>query len=63
MTHSELAIQISASKTKYYRELMRFQNSRFYMKIEKALELFYLRKILKLFDLDLFVLVFKRAER
>jgi hypothetical protein len=32
------------------------------MKIEKPLELFYFRKILKLFELDLFVLVFKRAE-
>ncbi len=65
MTHSELAVRISASKSKYYRELMRFQNSllsRFYMKIEKPLELFYFRKILKLFELDLFVLVFKRAE-
>jgi hypothetical protein len=40
MTHCELAVQISASKSKYYRELMRFENSlfsRFYMKIEKAL--------------------------
>ncbi len=66
MTHCELAVQISASKSKYYRELMRFQNSlfsRFYMKIEKALELFYFRKIFKLFELDLFVLVYKRVER
>jgi hypothetical protein len=37
--------------------------SRFYMKIEKALELFYFRKIMKFFDLDLCVLVFKRAPR
>jgi hypothetical protein len=33
------------------------------MKIEKALELFYFRKIFKLFELDLSDLVFKRAER
>jgi hypothetical protein len=33
------------------------------MKIKKALELFYFRKILKLFELDLFDLVFKRAPR
>jgi hypothetical protein len=32
------------------------------MKIEKALELFYFRKIFKLFEVDLFVWVFKRAE-
>jgi hypothetical protein len=32
------------------------------MKIEKAKELFYFQKKLKLFDLDLFVRVFKRAE-
>jgi hypothetical protein len=66
MTHCELAVQISASKSKYYRELMRFQNSmfsRFYMKIEKALELFYFRKIFKFFGLDLFDLAFKRAPR
>ncbi len=37
--------------------------SRFYMKIKKALELFYFRKILKFFDVDLSVLVFKRVER
>jgi hypothetical protein len=33
------------------------------MKIEKALELFYFRKIFKLFEQDLFVLTFKRALR
>ncbi len=33
------------------------------MKIEKALELFYFRKILKIFELDLCVLTFKRAPR
>ncbi len=45
---------------------MRFQNSmfsRFYMKIEKALELFYFRNILKFFGMDLFILTFKRAPR
>ncbi len=42
MTHFELAVQISVSKSKYYREFMRFKDSlfpRFCMKIEKALEL------------------------
>jgi hypothetical protein len=66
MTHCKLAVQISASKSKYYRELMRFKVLvfwRFYMKIEKALELFYFRKIFKLFELDLFDLVYKRVER
>jgi hypothetical protein len=41
MTHFELAVQISASKSKYYRELMRFKVLEFWpfhMKIEKALE-------------------------
>jgi succinate dehydrogenase flavin-adding protein (antitoxin of CptAB toxin-antitoxin module) len=33
------------------------------MKIEKALELYFFQEILKIFDLDLFVWVFKRAPR
>jgi hypothetical protein len=64
MTHFELAVQISASKSKYYRELMRFRVLvfwPFYMKIEKALEFSCFRQILKSFDLGLLVLVFKSA--
>jgi hypothetical protein len=59
MTHFELAVQISASKSKYYRELMRFKVlvfSRFYMKIEKALKLSCFRQILKSFEWGLLVL-------
>jgi hypothetical protein len=64
MTHFELAVQISASKSKYIRELMRFKVSvfwSFYMKIEKALELSCFRQILIRFGLGLLVLVFKSA--
>jgi hypothetical protein len=66
MTHFEPAVQIPTSKSKYYRELMRFKVLvfwPFYIKTEKALELFYFRKIMKFFDLGLLVLVFKSAQR
>jgi hypothetical protein len=66
MNYFELSVQISASKSKYYRELMRFKVLvfwPFYMKIEKALELSCFRQLLKSFDWGLLVLVFKSAQR
>jgi hypothetical protein len=66
MTHFELAVQISASKPKYYRKLMRFKVLVFWpfcMEIEKPLKLSCFRQLLKSFDLGLLVLVFKSAQR